>query len=392
MKILVVAPNVDMGELRGDSIHLRNVVSHWSKDHEVQVISATDESDCPEGVDVAANATPSSRFLPDHAERLLRALFATLDARRTSDYDLVYERHHLFGSGLVGASFADCPKVLEVNGSPVREHELRENVAPATRCLLKAAEHVVFRLADGIVSVSPKVADDVRSSGVAESKLAVVANGCDPDAFSPVDDAKRRLGWDEDATHVGFVGGLNEWHGVGRIVEALPRVLEERPTTRFVVVGDGPSRTDLEERVTEQGVESQVDFLGQVPHEDVPLYMSAFDVGTILKHPEIPGSPLKLYEYLACGTPVVATDDADFDLLDGTTAGEKARYHDTEDVARAIVSLLDAEGDPAAEARSLALDHSWETVAERVLDAALASGTRPVGTSTDDDLRDGRSY
>lgn len=371
MKILVVAPNVDMGTVRGDAIHLQNIVKNWSKDHEVHVISLTEAVDCPDGVEVLANSVPTIRYVPEYLERALRGLITTVSLRRNHEYDLVYERHHVFGSGIVGTLFVPCPKVLEVNGSAVKEHELRDSISHVTGSLFRTVENVVFRLADRVICVSPRLADGLRDRGVPDDKIAVVANGCDTDAFRPLENGRRELGWDEDANYIGFVGGLNEWHGADRIVEALPSVLEAKPRTQFVIVGDGPLRADLEKRVSDSGLDEHVTFVGEVPHEEVPLYMSAFDVGTILKHPNIPGSPLKLFEYLACGTPVVATDDADFDLLDGTNAGKKARYHDTEDVSNAIVTLLDCDADVEAEARSLALDHSWEKVAERVLEAAV---------------------
>ncbi|WP_115865055.1 glycosyltransferase [Halorussus litoreus] len=370
MRILVVAPSVDMGEVGGDSIHLRSVVNHWAREHEVDVISATEAADCPDGVASTASSASVVDFLPAYAQQPLRALVATLRFRVANDYDLVYDRHHLFGSGIVGAAGESCSMALEVNGSFITEHEFQGSISPTTARLLRGYERLLVGWTDNVVCVSPKLADEFRSRGVPERKLAVVANGCDTDAFRPVESAKSELGWDDDADHVGFVGGLFAWHGVERVVEALPAVRERRPRTRFVIVGDGPMRAELESLARERGVGEAVEFVGQVPHEEVPLYMSAFDVGTILKHPAIPGSPLKLFEYLACGTPVLATDDADFDLLDGTSAGEKARYHDADDVARAVLTLLDGDADASAAARSLALDHSWEKVAERALDAA----------------------
>lgn len=369
MKILVVAPNVDMGVVKGDTVHLRNVLRYWSRDHRIHLVAPTDEADCPEGVERLATIDANYDFVPNYVERTLKSFAKTFSLVASNDYDAVYERHHLFGSGVFGSVLASCPTVLEVNGSLVGEHEIRDSISPATAKALRALERVIVRLSDRVVCVSPKVADQFRCRGISEAKLSIIANGCDPAEFHPVPDAKARLSWDEDVTHLGFVGSLTRWHGVERLVEALPEVLADRPQTELVVVGDGPLREPLAERVREDGLDDHVRFVGRVPHEEVPLYMSAFDAGAILKHPDIPGSPLKLYEYLACGTPVVATDDADFEIVGAEAVGETANYHDSADIARAILSVLDSDGEMAQRARRTALDHSWEKVAERVLNA-----------------------
>jgi glycosyltransferase involved in cell wall biosynthesis len=371
MKILVVAPDVDMGMIRGDAIHLRNVVSHWAREHEIHLIAATGRSDCPDSVSRLVNSTPKTSFLPDYVEPWMRALPATLSLQHKYDYDLVYERHHLFGSGLLGSVFDDTQTVLEVNGSLVTEHEIRDSISAATAKVLRAVERSIVRLADKVICVSPKLADELRRRGVSETKPAVVSNGCDTETFRPRENAKAELGWDESWNHVGFVGGLFDWHGVEQIVDSLAHVLEVEPRTKLVIVGDGPLRDELEQQASDSGVEANVEFVGQVPHHRVPVFMSAFDVGTILKHPDIPGSPLKLYEYLACGTPVVATDDADFDVVARNRVGATARYDDSREVAEAILRVLDADdADISRQARSVARDHSWEKVAQRALDAS----------------------
>jgi glycosyltransferase involved in cell wall biosynthesis len=370
MKILVVAPDVDMGVLRGDAIHLRNVISYWAQHHQIHIISSTAKSDCPDGIKFVADASSSTCFLPDYVEYPLRSLITTVRLLRNNEYDLIYERHHLFGSGLIGSLIYNCPTTLEVNGSLVKEHEIRESIPAGTTNLLRLVDKLTLRLADRIICVSPKLADELRDRGIPDRKLNIVSNGCDINTFKPRVNAKSQLGWDKETTYLGFVGGLNYWHGIKKVIYALPYVLEEEPQMKFIIVGDGPLRSDLENRAKKCGVENQIDFIGQVPYDSVPIYMSAFDVGIILKHPYIPGSPLKLCEYLACDTPVVATDDRDFDVIEQEKVGKKARYNDPQHIARAILEIINADANKFKPTRSVAIDHSWEKVANRVLEVA----------------------
>jgi glycosyltransferase involved in cell wall biosynthesis len=216
------------------------------------------------------------------------------------------------------------------------------------------------------------MADDIRSKGIPESKISVVTNGCDPEIFRPRENAKEELGWDEETSHIGFVGTLSEWQGVDKVIKALPYIIEKNEKIKFIIVGDGPERDNLEDLVKAQGVESMVEFTGNFPHERVPLYMSAFDVGMNVKHPGIPSSPLKLYEYLACGTPVVGTDNEDFEPLDDDSVGGKANYESPKDIAENIVDVLNRKGPAMSkDARNRAINSSWEKVAEKSLEAAI---------------------
>ena len=103
-----------------------------------------------------------------------------------------------------------------------------------------------------------------------------------------------------------FVGALRPWHGVDVAVRALALL----PGAVLCVAGDGPVHEQLERLAARLGVAGRVRWLGQVPHGDVPRLLAAADVA-LAPYPELPGfgfSPLKLYEYLGAGVPVVASD------------------------------------------------------------------------------------
>jgi glycosyltransferase involved in cell wall biosynthesis len=107
---------------------------------------------------------------------------------------------------------------------------------------------------------------------------------------------------------VGFVGLFYRHQGVHTLIEAASRIQEEAPTTRFLLVGDGVMRPHWEALAKRLNVAQAVQFTGQIPYQQIPLYLQATDV---LVAPftgdrgEV--SPFKVLDALACCCPVIAS-------------------------------------------------------------------------------------
>jgi glycosyltransferase involved in cell wall biosynthesis len=211
----------------------------------------------------------------------------------------------------VGASFASAwrlPFVLEVNAPLLIE---RKRVEPLPLwSVAKDIEQEVFGQADAVLAVSEGVATYVRQEGADERRVYVVPNGVDTSRFHPELDARElreRLGT-VDSLVVGFVGSLRSWHGVDLLIDAFARCA--RPDWRLLIVGDGPERQDLESQARESVLGGQISFTGPISHADIPLYIAAMDIPVAPYRwaPDFYFSPLKLYEYLAAGKAVIASD------------------------------------------------------------------------------------
>ena len=114
-------------------------------------------------------------------------------------------------------------------------------------------------------------------------------------------------------------------------------------------------------------------FTGAVSYEKIPLYINAGDVCVVPKIPLKSGySPLKLYEYMACGRPVIATRTEGFEILEEKNAGLLVNPENSQQFANAIIQLLtDKElGSRMGEhGRTYVVEnHSWEIIARRVAD------------------------
>lgn len=303
--------------------------------------------------------------------------------------DVVYERASLFGvAGLTFAGEAGVPHLLELN-APLVDEQTRYRQGGALRDLAEAAETWLLQHTDAVLPVSAPLAAHVIARGVAADRVHVIANGVDASRFTPGDGAPMRARFGlGDRPVIGFVGGLRPWHGI----EVLPRLVaslrRRHPGVHALVVGDGPLRDDVARDVQRLGLERHVTLTGALPHDDVPACIRAFDVA-LAPYPAAAHtfyfSPLKIYEYLACGVPVVAPRLGQ--IADAVSDGHTGRLYpagDLEALAAACADLLD-DGPGrrrmgTAAAAAVAAHHTWRHNADRVV--AIATGvTRPLEVS-----------
>jgi glycosyltransferase involved in cell wall biosynthesis len=119
---------------------------------------------------------------------------------------------------------------------------------------------------------------------------------------------------------VGWVGGFRPFHGLEVLPAFADKLHGEVPQAVLYLVGTGPLRRQVEAQMADR---PWVRLVGPVPHQDVPRWIRCFDVAMLAAASSaFHYSPLKLYEYLACGTPVVAPDVGDIarEVIDGEDA------------------------------------------------------------------------
>ena len=184
---------------------------------------------------------------------------------------------------------------------------------PRLAALYRRWEDELIRRADGAVVTAETLADDLRARR-ADLPLALIRNGVDAEEF------ERRAGTmprpvDLPASArplIGFVGALYDWIDWDLIAHAA-RAL---PECDFVFVGPHDGRGAIDTLKSAPNVR----FLGRRPYEQVPAYMAAFDVAWVpfdRSRVSRAANPVKIYEYLAVGKPVVTTPVADTDSFAG---------------------------------------------------------------------------
>ncbi|MCA9995473.1 MAG: glycosyltransferase [Anaerolineales bacterium] len=224
-------------------------------------------------------------------------------------YDAIYERYSLWSD--VGARLSEAtglPLLLEVNAPLRLEAALYREVADET--LAAAVEQRQFRAATHLLAVSSWLADYAAEQGVARERIHVLPNGVDPQQFHPAvrgGDVHHRhdLG---DKIVVGFVGRPRPWHDLETLLTAVSYLRQTDNRYHLLLVGQMPD--DIEQQLAEHGLSDAVTVTGPVPHRDVPAHIAAMDIA-VSPHRSLEHfyySPLKLFEYLACGVATVAAN------------------------------------------------------------------------------------
>lgn len=216
----------------------------------------------------------------------------------------------------------------------------------------KLADRALEPVTDLAIAVSKSTADFViRARQVPPGKVKVVYLGVPLDEFSRTRSdaeragARRALGIQAGETAIGTVTRLHDSKGNSYLVEAAARVLKERPHARFFVVGEGPLLPELQAQARALGLEDRFVFYGFA--KDVAAVVSAFDLSVFPSLWE--GTPLTVFEALAMGKPIVATDaDGLVDVLTHDRDALIVPRRDSGALANAIVRMID---DPALRAR-----------------------------------------
>ncbi|HWH35091.1 MAG TPA: glycosyltransferase family 4 protein [Acidimicrobiales bacterium] len=361
---------------KGASVHLQEVVrALCRRGHDVVLLATRLGGPPPPGLE-GIEVHPLPAVGPGTGiEREQRSRAANAGLERALDgagpVDLVYERYSLWSwAAMAWSRRQGVPGVLEVNAPLIDEqaaHRTLVDRQAAERCARAA-----FAGAGAVVCVSEPVARWVRTRSGPGARVTVVANGVDAGRITP--GPERMPG----ATFtVGFVGTLKAWHGVQTLVDATARLARDDPTYRLLVVGDGPERRRLVEAVEDRGLGSVATFTGAVEPAAVPGYLRAMDVA-VAPYPPLDGfyfSPLKLFEYLAAGRAIVASDIGQVaEVIDDGRTGVLCRPGDPLALARALAEL---RADPARRralgraARADAVAHrSWDRAVDRILDLA----------------------
>jgi teichuronic acid biosynthesis glycosyltransferase TuaC len=281
------------------------------------------------------------------ASRLAREL-----CRTGFDFD-VLDAHYFYPDGVAAALLArrmQKPLVVTARGSDI--NLLARH--PWPRHMIKWAA----REAAAIVTVSEALSARLIELGVDAARIAVVRNGVDTERFAPVDRhaARQRLGLPAGPLIVS-IGNLVPEKGHMLLVDAL----RELADVRLVIVGDGPERARIEQRIATNRLGSRVTVLPAQQQQDLKWIYGAADVTVLASSRE--GLPNVLLESLACGTPVVATRVGGVrEIVTDSVAGRMVNERSPAAVARVVHELL---SDPPSRVatRAFAARFDWATAA-----------------------------
>jgi glycosyltransferase involved in cell wall biosynthesis len=382
LRILYSAIDQHVPGTKGGSTHVLAVAEGLAaRGHEVHVAASPGAGGLPVGMERLRWHAVEAPFGRAQFRLLRRGAMRRLAAAVRPD--VVIERYHNFGGeGLLAGRAVGARTVLEVNapvidypGSPKRLLDRLMLFEPMRRW-----REWQCRSADLIITPTA----EILPASVVRARVIETEWGADTDRFRPDVPPASLDCVTAGATVVVFVGAFRTWHGVHHLLRAMEQLRGRgrgREAFHAVLIGDGPERPRAEAQVRAAGLDN-VTLLGARPHDQIPGYLAAADIGVapfdVSAHAPLAltfyWSPLKVFEYMAAGLPVVAPDiprlravirpDADGLLYDAARP---------EALADTLERLADPDTRAAmgTAARARAVQHfSWAAHCER-LDEAL---------------------
>jgi len=224
---------------------------------------------------------------------------------------------------------------------------------------------------DLVIAPSPGLRDVLQSYGV-QSNVEVIPNGVDISPFqAPVEPVSRaELGFREDVTLLTYMGRLGPEKNLPFLLRAFGGVASAFDQVGLLILGDGPVRDDLEDRVRLMGLTDRVRFTGLIPYTQMPRYLAAADAFVTASVTEV--HPLSVIESMAAGLPVVGirspgVGDTVEDGVSGLLAPKEDLADFTAKLAR-MIGEVDNRKRMGEQARAVAQSYAIEHTAQILLD------------------------
>jgi len=280
--------------------------------------------------------------------------------------------------GLMGVTANFHPMVLTAWGSDI--------LINGKSTLLRPFVKHILRKADVVTSDAEHMIQAMNFLGKEKEQMTIIRFGVDTDRFKPATpdvDLLKLLGVWGDPTVISL-RNFHPIYDIQTLLKSIPYVLEQVPSTKFILVGTGPQKEDLEQLAQSLGLEDSVKFVGKLPNEDLPRYLASMDVyvSTSLSDAGIAASTA---EAMACGLASIVTDSGENRLWikDGVD-GYVVPVSNPQQLAKSIIKLIIDE--PLRKAFS---ERGRQVIAERndyykemaamgIIYDKLSSGTMPV--------------
>lgn len=274
---------------------------------------------------------------------------------------------------LIGLIF-QIPHILEINGIPSVDLQSTgiHNIKPK---IFGFFQYINFILATKVISVSENIKKELLCIHKNTTKIVVIENGVNIDLFYPKDKKEMRnlLKLDYECYYLIFVGSFYPHHGVYHIIHIVNRIVQKLPNVKLLMIGKGYLLEDAIKLTKKLELTSHVNFIGEVDYKDIPNYTNAADAGIYILTgiSKIYGKSLKLYEYMACGKPVITGESCGNFVRDnniGIVIPEENHDHAANTIIQLLkdAALMNRMGENG---RKLVMNSfTWEITAKKILD------------------------
>lgn len=329
------------------------------KGHKVYIFTTTDPNADLDEEDIIR--MPSVPFVSFKDRRIVvrGMLYAYLIAKEL-ELELIHT-HTEFGSGMLGKMVGRKLQIPVIHTYHTMYEDYLHYIANG-KVLRPSHVKYLSRLfanhSTGVVCPSERVIDTLRGYGVV-SPMRIIPTGIEVEKFRRPDittdmkkELREKLGITENQPMLLSLSRISYEKNIQAIIDGMPEILTKIPDAQLVIVGKGPHKEKLEEKVVDMALSDHVQFVGEVANDKVAIYYHAADYFVSASTSETQG--LTYTEAMAAGTPlVVEGNDYLNTLIDDPSLG--VTYESDRDFAKAFIDYYERKipADPEVLARKM---------------------------------------
>jgi len=375
---------VDLTGSSGQNLYSRAVATALADHKRVQMTlicpsPANDPVEPMERDDVTVRLIPekSTRSVQWHLKSQFPILKSLYYTHKDANLDGIVTTLKVSNIGPAAFSFlSQVPMILLVEGLLV-ENIKKINPFPGAPALAQTVAMLNGAQSWHIFTAYEQIKDWMGNIlGVNPEKISVFHHGVDPDLFKSVAKAEARekipLNISGDEFVVGFVGSFKPYHCLEPLLRAVSELKNRGLNARLLLVGDGPKYDEMIELASKLEISNITDFVGYIDQKLIPNYVCACDILYGVIDPEHWGHPMKVYEYLSCGRPVIAYNDSELLFIEENEIGLLVNKISTTAIADTLAKFSEYSSQTREKmgytAREYICTHqTWDTYADDIV-------------------------
>ncbi len=297
----------------------------------------------------------------------------------TKKIDLVYERGRIFGGWAITAGWLfRKPTIYEMN-EPLGEKKglLYKLIKWHNKEVIKKAS-LITGMHDYFFKDIPEKRYSIKTTAI---NPEIITNAADPNIFTPhvkCNHIKERYGLSKGKTIL-YSGSFAPWHACENMIEVAKKLVKKDKKIKFLLIGNGKKWKTCKYLIDKHKLQNNVTLTHKIPYSEMPAYVSAADICLALfdrnyheyKESGYYYSPVKLFEYMSAGKPVVASNIGNIKQLITKENGFLVDENDIDEVSSAILKLIKNKRlykKISENNRKLILDkYNWKTINKTVL-------------------------